>query len=241
MLTPRSKALASAWFQWGAIVIFFLATIPSLALLVRAHDSATAIAHDTLTWEIIGAFIGGIVTILVQARVAQDGCFGVCAYPPAVPIRSGAILLLRLGTQSLFWLTMVVGTLTILRVLPTYLGLVLSMGLLNLWLAVFGGLCLALGFEQVVPARLRFFFALDKLWMVWRLWGHMYRAERSCILALNDTSLSPEQRLLAMELINLRPWVPGGLAAIHEIARTNNAPGGLAARAREILTTHAER
>lgn len=239
MPSARSKALASAWFQWGAIVVFFLATIPSLALLVRAQDSATAMAHDILTWEMIGALFGGVAAILVQARVAQDGCFGVCAYPPVVPIRSGAIFWPRLGTQSLFWLAMVVGTLTIVRGLPTYLGLVLSLGLLDLWMAVFGGLCLALGFEQVVPPRLRFLFALDKLWMVWRLRGGVYAAERPCTVALRDETLSLEKRLFAMELMNARPWVSGGLVAIQAVANAGGVRAPLAARAREILATHA--
>jgi hypothetical protein len=238
--TSRTKALACAWFQWAAIVVFFLATIPPLALLVRAQDSATALTHDILTWEMIGTFLAGVAAILVQARVAQDGCFGVCAYPPVGPVSPGGTFWLRLGTQGLFWFAMAVGTLTILRWLPIHFGLVLSLGLLGLWLPVFGGLCLALGYEQVVPPRLRFFFALDTWWMVSRLRGRMYVAERSCTVALRDKTLSPENRLFAMELISTRPWVSGGLAAIQEIANAGDSVlAPLTARAREILATQA--
>jgi hypothetical protein len=57
------------------------------------------------------------------------------------------------------------------------------------------------------------------------------------VAALQDESLPTEPRLLALELIGLRPWVPGGLAAIEEIASGRSAPAPLAERAREILAT----
>jgi hypothetical protein len=237
MPTARSKAVASTWFQWGAIAVFALAMIPSLTLIARVHDSALALARDTLTWDMVGTFVAVVATILVQGRVAQDGCFGVCAYPPVRPVGPGATFWLRLGTQGLFWFTMAVATLTIIGTLPLHLGLVLSLGLFALWLSAFGGLCLALGYEQVVPPRLRFSFALDTLWMVSRFWGHVHEGERSCTAVLKDETLSLEKRLLAMELIALRCWVPGGLEAIHEIARADGEPAPLHARAREILAS----
>lgn len=225
----------STWVQRGALLVFALAVIPPLTLIVRARPSAAAVAADHLTWEAIGTFVSLAATIIIQARIAQDGCFGACAYPPMMPVSRGAVLGLRLGTQALFWSAVVAGTVTLFLRPLNHFGLVLAVGLLVLWLSVFGALCLAFGYEQVVPPRLRVLFALDKQWMGSRLWGRVHPGERSCVAALKDEALPIEKRFLALELIGLRPWVPGGLAAIEEIASSDAAPAPLAARAREIL------
>ena len=232
--TARLKAVASLWFQRVALTVFLLSTIPPVALMLRARESVAALAADRVTWELLGTLVSIVATILVQKRVAQDGCFGACGYPPMVPVRRGAILWLRLGAQCLFWSAMIFLVLTMARALPKYLGIVLSVGLLALWGSAFGGACLAFGFEQAVPPRLRFWFGLDKRWMGSRIWGMINPGERTCVATLKNRFLSLENRLVAMELIELRRWVPGGMAAIQEIAEIGTPPE-LAARAREII------
>jgi hypothetical protein len=233
----RRKAQSAVWIQWGSIALLALAAIPPAAMIVRAHEISLVVAHDRLTWEMIGIFGSIFVTAMVQIFVFRDGCFGVCAFPPLMPLGPRAVFWCRVGTQGLYLLAMTVGTLTILRSLPMYLGLVLSLGLLGLYVTVFDGLCLALGYEQVVPPRFRFFFALHQRWMVSRIWGHIWCGERSCVAALKHEALSQEKRLLAMELIALRPWVPGGLLALREISHAEGMKAPLAARAREILAS----
>jgi hypothetical protein len=233
----RGKVLAASWIQWGTIALLALAAIPPAAMVFRAHEISLAIARDHLTWEMIGIFGTIFMTAMVQIFVFRDGCFGVCAFPPLTPVGPVAVFWCRVGTQGLFWLALTVGTLTVLRSLPMHLGLVLSTGLFCLNAAVFNGLCLALGFEQVVPPLLRFFFPLDERWILSRMRGRIRSGERSCVAALRDASLVPEKRLLAMELIALRPWVPGGLQALREISNAEGMEAPLAARACEILSS----
>jgi hypothetical protein len=234
MRSYRSKAIAATRVQWAAICIFVAASIPPLGLLLDP-SSARDLALDHLTGGLLATLISSGIVILLQARVAQDGCFGVCAFPPVTRVDPRAALWARVSIQCLFWAAMLIGVLTISRWLEFHLGLVLFLGLTTIWGAVFNATWLALGYEQTVPRGLRFLFAPDKLWMAARLLGMTYAGERSCVDALMDKTLPVKDRLLALELIALRPWVKGGRQAVEAMASNPNATD-LASRARELMS-----
>ena len=235
MGNARRKALAAVWIQWGSFAALALAAIPPAALLFRAHECSVAVAHNRLTLEAIGIFGSIAVVGIFHGLVFRSGCFGVCDFPPLMPLRPGVVFWCRLVTHGLFVLAVAAVTLTILGSVPLNLGLVVCFGLLSLYVVVFRGLCLALGYGQIVPSRLRFFFAGDTWWMGRNIRRHLYDGECSCVAALKHETLTLEEQLLAMELIALRPWVPGGIEALRELAHAEGRPAPLAARAREIL------
>src|SRR5262249_33914507 len=104
------------------------------------------------------------------------------------------------------------------------------------WNAVFNATWLALGYEQTVPRGLRFFFAPSKWWMLARMHGRRHVVERSCVEALRDKALPTKDRLLALELIALRPWVEGARQTVEAVASNPSATDELAIRARELMS-----
>jgi hypothetical protein len=236
MRSARWKAILATRFQWVAVLVFVAASVPPLGLLLDPTSHAQAVAQNRLSGGLLATFASSVVVILLQARVAQDGCFGVCAYPPVARLKARATLWVRIAIQFLHWGAIVVVILTISRRLGFHLGLVLSYGLLVTWSAVFNATWLALGYDQTVPKGFRFLFLPDRMWMVRRMHGRIYVAERSCVVAVMDGLLRPGDRLLALELIALRPWVEGGKQAL-EAAADPNVSTELAARARELLAT----
>ena len=233
--SQRLKAIAATRFQWAAICVFVAASVPPLGLLLDPSVAAHDLAHGRLPGGFIATFASMGIGILLQPIVTW-GCFRVCAFPPVVRVHPRVALWAKVSIQCLHWAAIVVVILTILRLLELYLGLVLSLGLMATWFAVFNAAWLALGYEQTVPRGLRTLFAPDHFWILARLRGRTYPGERSCVDALMDKTLPVADRLLALELIALRPWVNGGRQAVEATAANPSAVDDLASRARELLS-----